>query len=864
MRTSAIVIGIVLSAVGALAGEAPVAAFTQAPSAKRIGDKTVISFAVSIETDVAVYVLDAKGQVVRHLVAGMLGKNAPEPLKPNSLKQNIIWDGKDDNGQPVVGAVKVRVAIGMKPSFESFMLHNPDGSPAISNVAAGPKGNIYCFYKDPTANGNQGGLKIAIRDRDGRHVRQIMPFPADIPYERVKAAECFRDKDGRLVPQLRNWHTLNFYPDTQIARRRSTSTMSLPVVDSKGRLYWILGNRLVALDPDGGIPYDSFLGEPVTAGIKGAGMALPSLAVGKDDKYLYLSGLGSGRKRQGKIYVYQGYPAVLRIDVATRKATVFAGAGAQHAVPLQRPRGVDVAGGLLYVADAGAGRVAVFKEKDGSFVGEVKVKAPHTVDVDPKTGAIYTCVYTGAQTADLVKLSGYKNGKVLYRIALPKTGLSPNAGTHRIAGDFTGRRPRLWLPALSYARGDARWLSAYEDDGKKFVKAKLKRRPGAWANGPRDLLVDRHRDELYIKAGGENWYRFNEKTGVRAGSIKFRPSTGGPYMSCHGANLGVDSKGNLITHSWGKGRGLMRWTRDGKKLNWDGQKVNNTPWGGMMTFQLNYMTLFRDQIYVIKPQAPYRLQVLDMGLNEKRTVLWNLTRGSIPRLDAKGNIYLATRIKPPDRDVPEFFDGKLGKVPDYFRNIGEGRYWYCYMYGSIVKFKPEGGAFVWSKQKPAALKGIPEAILEKPAKKFRDFVSGRFPHRTGQVHGAEWVRFGFCPYSETYPAGTPVCMCEGAGFDVDPFGRVFYPNLGRFRVEVVDTNNNPITTFGHYGNRDSGSTRLNDKGEEEVIVKTPEIPLAWPTYVAVSDTHAYVNDTIGMRVVKVKLGYAAEQTCEVK
>jgi len=874
---SALIAHLAASTAGAGTHEAPLAArkaahaeFTARPAAARDGNKVKITFTVNRLTDVAVTIENAKGEVVRHLVAGLLGKNPPAPLRANSLEQSVEWDGKDDEGRPVTGATKVRVALGMKPTFDSFLLHNPDGGPGIHTVAVGPKGRIYCFYKDPTANGNQGGLKIAIRDRDGRHVKQLMPFPADIAYERVKALGVLRDEDGRLVPQLHNWHTLNFYPDTQIARRRSTSPFGLPVVDANGRLYWILGDRLVALDADGGIPYTDFLGGPLTAGLKGAGVLLPSLAISADDKTLYLSGLGHAAKRDPKNrqrYVYVPFPAVLRIDTATRKAEVFAGKPGRPGTEkglLTQPRGVDVVAGLVYVADAGADRIVVFNERDGSFVGDVKVKSPQTVDVDPKTGAIYVCSYTGSQTADMVKLSGYENGKELYRIELPKTGLSPNMGTHRIVGDFSGERPRLWMPGVPYGRGAARWLIAYDDDGKTFGEVKLKLRPGAWANGPRDLLVDRHRGELYVKAGVEHWYRFNEKTGKVVGSVKFRPSSGGPYMSCHGANLGVDSKGNLITHCWGKNRGLMRWTRDGKALNWDGRKVNNTPWGGMMTFQLNYMTLFQDQIYIIKPQAPYCLRVLDMGLNEKRTVIWNLSKGSIPRLDARGNIYLATKIKPVDRDTPAFFDGKLGKVPDYFRNLGEGHYWYCYMYGSIVKFPPEGGAFVWSAQTPKNIKDLPDAILNKPAREFRDFDRGYYPHKTGQVLGAEWVRFGFCPHSETYPAGTPVCMCEGAGFDVDPFGRVFFPNLGQFRVEVVDTNNNRITTFGHYGNRDSGSTRLNGDGKEEVIVKTPAIPLAWPTYVAASDTHAYVNDTIGMRVVKVNLGCAAEATCQIE
>jgi len=48
---------------------------------------------------VAVFVEDAKGEVVRHLVAGALGDNPPPPLKPG-LSQSLEWDGKADYGKP--------------------------------------------------------------------------------------------------------------------------------------------------------------------------------------------------------------------------------------------------------------------------------------------------------------------------------------------------------------------------------------------------------------------------------------------------------------------------------------------------------------------------------------------------------------------------------------------------------------------------------------------------------------------------------------------------------------------------------------------------------------------------------------------
>jgi hypothetical protein len=185
------------------------------------------------------------------------------------------------------------------------------------------------------------------------------------------------------------------------------------------------------------------------------------------------------------------------------------------------------------------------------------------------------------------------------------------------------------------------------------------------------------------------------------------------------------------------------------------------------------------------------------------------------------------------------------------------------MYGSIVKFPPTGGVIWHDKKLPKSALGEPPAeLLARPRIPFKRHYAYS-PHLTGEIQGALWTRFGYAPYSSHMSGNTSHCMCEGSGFDVDPFGRVFFPNLGQFRVEVVDTNNNPITTFGSYGNEDSDPTPV-PAGEAATTrgrVKAPDIPLAWPTYVAVSDRHAYVADTVNRRVVRVKLTYAAEATC---
>ena len=244
--------GLVLA--GSLAGAAEVR-LTAPPSVRRVGDKVTVSFAVSAPTDVEVAVLDGKGRAVRHLAAGVIGgENAPPaPLGPG-LEQTIEWDGRDDQGKPLDrGPLSVRVRARMKPTFDGFLLYHPDATPGVYALAVGPKGQVYAFYRDATANGNQGGLKIKVLDRNGRHVRMLVPFPSDIDPKRIEPLGAFRDADGRLVPRVHNWQTLSFYPDTKLSRHRSMPLASVPAVDGRGRVHWLVyGMRLASVGPDGG------------------------------------------------------------------------------------------------------------------------------------------------------------------------------------------------------------------------------------------------------------------------------------------------------------------------------------------------------------------------------------------------------------------------------------------------------------------------------------------------------------------------------------------------------------------------------------------------------------------------------------
>ena len=80
----------ILLASAAYAAETPAVSFTRKPTAAKAAGGVKIEFAVSAPPDVAVFIEDGSGKAVRHLVAGVLGKDPPAPLKADSLAQAVV------------------------------------------------------------------------------------------------------------------------------------------------------------------------------------------------------------------------------------------------------------------------------------------------------------------------------------------------------------------------------------------------------------------------------------------------------------------------------------------------------------------------------------------------------------------------------------------------------------------------------------------------------------------------------------------------------------------------------------------------------------------------------------------------------
>ncbi|KKK95866.1 hypothetical protein LCGC14_2668510, partial [marine sediment metagenome] len=129
MRATARIISVLLLATGqAAAGAEQTVKFTTPPTVSRAGGAVTVKFAVGGKTDVEVAIVSRKGEVVRHLAAGVLGGDAdpPAPLK-GGLSQTLAWDGKDDYGEPVTDAAgcSVRVRIGMAVKLDRVVGGDP-------------------------------------------------------------------------------------------------------------------------------------------------------------------------------------------------------------------------------------------------------------------------------------------------------------------------------------------------------------------------------------------------------------------------------------------------------------------------------------------------------------------------------------------------------------------------------------------------------------------------------------------------------------------------------------------------------------------------------------------------------------------
>ena len=823
--------------------------FTKAPTAVKKGAGATISFAVDQETDVAVYIEDATGKIIRHLVAGRLGANPPSPLKAGSLEQTIPWDGKANYGKPAgAGPFKVRVVLGLGAKFDKIIAEDKQNFAGVRCMGVGPDGTLYLSSKIGTPVPNWPSDMVIAIGRDGKYKRTVMPFPANIKKSKLGKLPTI-EIDGRLSPLVHKIAQRNFYPAPSGAYGMAVTPEGV-VLRMVGGWYQNPGPYLTAVGGDGGLPWDY-------KGSRLGGRVLqtkpPSICVSGDGKYVYVYGL-------------QKSAALYRVAIPERKKLeVFF--GDSKVKGSDETHLGDVGGGIatdgkghLLVTDPANSRVVVISEKDGKFVGSFPAKKPLAVAVDQGTGEVYLARSLGKRSSELVKLSGWKAPKELAILKL-------KGGGKLLVVDSAAKPSIIWV----YSGG----LQRVQEAGGKLVAQKVN--SGGFSGAAfGDISVDRFRPdpEVYAMTTRRKWMRFNEATGkISQLSPKGKGNLGKGLCILPGPD------GNIYGPEWPSN--LYKWDRNGKEIAWkDPEKMTADFWRRKshkttangtfvpvcMTFMSHTHGIRYDGHHFVfsrppsgKARSPKALyEYLPSGQRIDKPIIWKVSDVAVgPKFDQQGNIYIAEAVKPKGQLVPKEFEAIVAAGPKGNKRQGTPTGAALTMYGSIIKFTPKGGTINFGggkydhATKDNPYKGTPELDPSFKSKNVSFYKGDKFQslkHTT--VVGAEWIHMGISHVDIFY------CNCESTRFDVDEFGRVWYPDLGRFRVVVLDTNGNEIMYFGGYGNADSGGPKSS--------VPQPEIAFAWLLGVGVSEKYAYMGDVVNRRMLRAKKVYAAEKSCPIK
>ncbi|MFC1479501.1 hypothetical protein ACFL6F_02790 [Planctomycetota bacterium] len=844
--SAVILCGCVLVVLAAFAGFsfAEEVSFKTLPKAKAKNDKVEITFTPSSLCDVTVAVLDSSGTIIRHLASGMLGDNPPQPLK-KGLSQQIIWDNRDDFGKSAdPKSCRILVGLGARPVLGKILAYKPGIAFAPRAVTPGPDGLLYVLMEHGQTKST---FLLQAYTKEGTYVRTVMPFPATLSEERLKGIPYVKRKDGTVMPCIGLPNFRDLYPISTGMRPQTmpiTRNGTIVLVNaSKTHNAGTRPHHLLFVSTDGGAPEGlSYIGPPACSEKLAQGMCFTALS--PDEEWIYTSGhrKGSGNDDRFLSTVTPDHNVIYRIGFKDKGfAKPFIGElykKGDDNKHLNKPRGIAVDGkGRIYVCDRGNSRIAVFNA-EGSWEGKIEVADPEQVAVDPQKGTVYVMTWKrkDRRTTDckLIKFAGI-GGKAVCEISLghsyPALGL-----------DTTGDKMVIWIARTFWDYGErpykVRGVQKIIDEGNTLSEPKeiISHRdiPDIFHIGASPV-----NDDIFVHSFSE--YQFFRVDG-REGTITFLPKI-------KGHDLAAGPQGNLYVMKmtkWKPGlKAVTRYDRNGNPLKFKGSDVSvikDIPGniGGHATTGSKGFSVSPSGKVVVIDKSGVRSGISIYGLNgtllKKKIIDGMIKADGSPVMDIRGNIYIASGLKPDKEQFPQEFGLK---PPNQY---------YEWMYGSVIKFSPSGGKLYYP---PPRYRKKPEGLVWPPPNPDKLTILRKTLIKKAYAEGGEWVRSCF----SALPGGR-LCGCYAGRFTVDYFGRVFIPDAGRFCVHVVDANNNYLFRFGSYGNEDS-------QGAGSRIPK-PDIPFSWPHGVSVGKRGVYVSDFINRRIIRVDLKYTALQTVKVE
>ncbi len=855
---SATIIAAFLAAAGADAGEV---SFKTKPKAVREGKKVKITFGVSAPTDVAVEIVAGDGKIVRHLGGAALGaKNPPPPPFKPGLSQVIEWDGKDDRGKPVAAAgLKVRVRLGLKAGFDRFIGWSdspPLDKSCVNGIAVTPDRKVYVMSisRDAPRSGRSEN-RLWVMSPEGKYLKTLYPYPATMDPAKLSGVDFLSDEKNRLQPRVYDRVCISTLPQMRAVNRQTmdvTSDGRIVFMSGWGTELYSFGPRsIMIMKSDGSIPRERLDGPTFGKGIKAG---YNHLGLAPDEKSVYVCGMKVARWGKDDNVVYR-----VGLGVNDKPEVIFGklGKSAAGKEGLNQPRGLAVDGkGRVYVSDFGNDRIAVL-DPAGKYLGEIPVKGPGVISVHPKTGAVYAIsMPVPKKVYKLVKITSFEKPKVAAELDLTRyggvTSRKTHVGYHPIMGlDPYGAKPVVYLGAPSMWAGYR--VLRITDEG-----ATLKA------------------EKVYIGTAGKiKGYPYPQGTDSK-GNLYFRALAGSigydPFISSHKYNadsgkieatklksICVAGKDGLFYMGKYQGKAVMRTDESGKVVPFTATGQWSEPYNDWRFYDRrnSWHALPSGDIWGLAAVAkakPFLGSIIRLGPDGKvkqKDVVTGLQGPSSPRVDSRGNIYVADGLTLDGQPYPPEIDAfakrlraKGSTKRGYHSEAVEDTYGEAY--GSVFKFGPQGGR-------------IRKLVGGEGAKPDEKLLSA-YPHR---------IKFAAKGLKRVYPRISTMspprydypysaCWCLFAIMDLDSHDRLFVPDAMQFCVRVLDANFNEILKFGAYDSATSKGGKANSPG--------PAIPLEFPTYVHASDGAVYVTDSASCarRIVRLTLGYTTEETCAIR
>jgi len=791
--------------------------FVGEPTIQSADGRFEIAFALSAPNDVTVRVVDADGEVIRHLAAGMVGQeNAAGPFAPHRLSQRIVWDGKDDRGRDVpTGGCRVLLGVGTVARFDKFILYHADGfgnvgTPnwsGLGGIAVGPGGELHVVQ--------QYGVHystLRVFDRQGHFVRCLWPLSMDKPRE-------------LLEPFLAS--TMTIWPrDVATWAAEDYQGRTVPRSVRHSAFYWYgVKSVAMAVGPQGDVfLVDAFPNFASLLRIGGDGLPRPMETFTPwVDRGSFLRSWNLAVGPDGDVYISDKSRGIVAHLDGTASQTVnsYTWRGTEKTDDRTYLLGELTAGEaglydpLLGLAVDKQQRVWVAKPKqksiqvyeaDGRLLATVRAIAttegeqPLTEDgialaANHKTGAVYVnCAGTRRGSRKLIKLTSWERPTADAEIELP-------ADARTIAADSEGNM--IWV-----AIGRDTLLRA-ADAGDRFEVTTLHGMADGALTFPRLLHVD-HAGRLYVADSSSNYVQ-SDVDGGRFRRFSWY-GVGGHGFCATDAN---DDWYVLVS---------SRQSHEIWKLSPDGRRL---PIGDADSIRIENVKELKG--ISVTPAGDIAVAITEPAPAD----VVNQVVGNVATTGAEYNFSRVDVFGP---------DGRL-KQRDLIRLQGI----------NDVRFDREGNVYAIDSGTCHGAHKRRAAKLDN--QKFSSYTALLKFAPTGGVRdqaGHLWTFRGLSGTSTYTCAGE----CPAGQITIDADNRIWLADAGMYCVTALDGAGNVMFRVGAYGNEDCRGGGGDQPIPGTRIVRDPEVPLTCPMGTAVwRDDRLLIADMYSHRVVRCRLEF---------